>query len=89
MWALAAPWIAPGTWVFTPERARLSTAERRPDFVQLNGGYAPNGRFAIHYPELALLFRAMQKEGTYDLANPVFFQDGQIIVKRKDAGWVP
>jgi arabinofuranosyltransferase len=62
---------------------------KHPDFVQLNGGVLSDGRLVIHYPELAILYRAMQKEGTYDLDNPIFFQAGQILVKRKNTGWIP
>ena len=64
---------------------------RQPDFVQLSGRMLPDGRNAGHSPELALVYQALLKEGSYDLAHPVLYDEPVqlIIVKRQDSPWRP
>ena len=76
------------------ERMRYDTdylLSRNPSFVQLTGRLMPEGGFRAHYPEAVLVYQALQRDGRYDLANPVIYDEPTqlIIVKRNDAVWNP
>lgn len=45
----------------------------------------------MSYPELVPVYEAMHKEGTYDLAHPVCYDEAMslLIIKRREEGWNP
>jgi hypothetical protein len=64
---------------------------RRPDFVQLSGLMLPDGRHVEHLPDLALIYQALLKDGSYDTTHPVLYDEPiqLILVKRYDTAWTP
>jgi len=62
---------------------------RRPDFVYFAAQWLPDGRLKCRFPEEGQLYQAMRQEGAYDFMHPVYYQDGNLIIKRKDAGVMP